>query len=172
MNNKGQLQSTVLAVFLVFAIGIVVFFFGDVFFRLFTELNVAVTTNPAINSTLTAETTETAVDLYATAWDYVTVAVMIGILISLITTAFLTRISPAFYWIYILFGIIIVIAGSMFSVLWQTITEQSIYADAVTRYPMTDAILGNNFILIAVSLFVILAIIFIFGKGGGSDEVR
>lgn len=168
MNKKGQLQSTLLAIFIVFVIGIVVFFFGDLFFRLFTELGTTLSSNPATNHTNVIIASDTATDLYATAWDYVTIAVMIGILISLITTAFLTRISPAFYWIYILFGIVIIIAGSMFSTLWQTIVSQDIYSAAITRYPMTNAILGDKFVLIAVSLFVILAIIFIFGKGAES----
>ena len=166
-NKRGQLESTMLAIFLIFAIGVVVFVFGDLFYRLFEHLDVVNDNINMLNSTEIENTLGTVKDLYATSWDYVTIAVTIAILISLITLAFMTRISPVFYWLYIIFGIVVVIITSILSNVWTSLTTQSVYADAITRYPMTNFILGNGFVTMSFTLILVLVVIFIFGKGGG-----
>lgn len=171
VNKKAQIQSTLAAIMLIFAVGVVVFLFGDIFYRFFVELSATAGNVTVMNNNATRETLDRAVNLYATSWDYVTLAVMFAVLISLIFLSYMTRVTPFFYWIYILFSLVVVIVTSLLSEVWTTITTQAVYADAVLRYPITNLILGRMFVTITFLVTVILVIAFMFGKGGG-NEVR
>lgn len=164
-SKRGQFQSLMLGVLLLVGFGFVAFTFGDLIFRLFDGMDTALT-NTNLNGTVQHQAVEEFAEFNRTAWDQITIVIMVAILLSLIFTAYLTRVSPAFYWIYIIFSIFIVMLGSMFSSFWDTMTAQDIYSTTINNYPMTDAIFGNNFVFIILSLFIILLIIFIFGKGG------
>lgn len=170
-NKRGQIQSVIFAVALFFALGFVAFTFGDLIFRLFDGMDTALE-QTTLNATLQHQAVRDFAEFNAYAWDQITLAIMIGILISLFITSYLTRVSPIFYWLYIILTIFIIIGGSLFSQAWDIMISQDIYTQTVQRYPITNAIFGSNFVYILLALFVSFVIIMIFGKRGGEDAIR
>ena len=92
----------------------------------------------------------------------------IGFIIQLVIFSFATRISPVFYWIYGVFGLIILVLSVVAGTMWQSLADDPNFADTLTRFPITDAILGSNFPII-VTFALVIGIIILFGKTPGQE---
>lgn len=105
-------------------------------------------------------------------WDYAFLAIFIGLMLQMLLFSFATRISIAFYWIFAILGIIILIVGTILSSIWQEIAVTPEFATTITRFPITNSLLGTYF-PIAIIAVVLLGMIILFGKppqSGGITE--
>ena len=96
-------------------------------------------------------------------WDYAFLAIFIGLIIQMLLFSFATRINIAFYWIFALVGIIILIVGVIVSNIWQETVASPTFADTITRFPITNMLLGTYY-PIAVLGILFLGMIILFGK--------
>lgn len=96
-------------------------------------------------------------------WDYAFLAIFIGLMIQMLLFSFATRINIAFYWIFALVGIMILIVGTVLSNVWQEIVANPVFSETILRFPIANMLLGTYY-PIAVVGFLFLGMIVLFGK--------
>ena len=101
-------------------------------------------------------------------WDYVFLAIFIGLMIQMLIFSFATKTNIAFFWIFILLGIVILIVGVVLSNIWQETASQSEFAETILRFPITNAILGTYYPTVIVAI-LFLGMIILFGKFPGQE---
>ena len=168
MNKKGDIESIIYAVIIIFIIGIIFFFFNHVSNSLYENLDeyfneTAESTSTNLSGSYAQETLRDIQLANNSVWDYAFLGVVILIFMSLLFTAYSTRINIAFYWIYGLLSMIVLGLGVILSNIWQEMVDQTIFADTLIRFPITNTLLGTYYPTLVVAI-VILAMIFIFGK--------
>jgi len=161
MNKKGDIPSLLFAVIMLFTIGIL-FFFGNHVNNAFMDKFDDVLKDD-YNNTVALDTLRDIQDVENSAWDYAFLAIMFGLFLSLILTAFATRISAAFYWLYGIISIIVLLTGTILSNMWQTFAANSEFAVTIGRFPIMDAILGSYYPMVVAGMIFLLMII-LFGK--------
>lgn len=166
INNKGQVQTFIFVIASIFAVAVILFFFNHLFDTIYTEFD-----NYLGDSEYNDSEAHQALQTYQiatnSAWDYAFLGITIGYLLLLIITAFSTRISVVFYWIYILFSLVGFLVGILLSNTWQAISSEPVFAETLARFPITDLLLGTyfpTFMILILSIFLIV----LFGKPGGS----
>ncbi len=102
-NKKGDIPSLILAVVLIFIVGILLIFFARLRDPLYTALDQYFNdTEDTLNSTEAQAALIKIAKVEQTIWDFAFLAIAFGIVIALIMTAFATRIHVAFFWIYVI----------------------------------------------------------------------
>jgi len=96
-------------------------------------------------------------------WDYAFLAIFIGLMIQMLLFSFATRINIAFYWIFALVGIMILIVGTVLSNVWQEVAANPVFSETILRFPIANMLLGTYY-PIAVTAFLFLGMIILFGK--------
>lgn len=169
MNKKAQLQSIALAVIMLFVVGILFFFFNHMFSQVYDTVG-GYLEEGDYNNTEASTSIRGIEEAENAIWDYAGLAMAIGVVIQLVFFAFLTRISPVFYWVYLLASLIILALGAVLSNIWQDVVANPEFATTLTRFPITNTILGNSFLLFITSLVLMVIVIVTFGKGRGENE--
>ena len=162
MNKKGQFESKVYAIILIFVVGILFFFLSHLNQQIYDELNEYISDDYGNTSA------DIALDKIQTMeesniWDYGFLAIFVGILISLLLFGFASRINVAFYWIFVILGMIILVVGTVLSNTWQSLAGNSEFATTILRFPITNAILGNYFPMMVTGL-IFITLVIMFGK--------
>lgn len=168
-NSKGQLESALLAVVMIFVIGLVIFLFSHVFDSMYTQLDNYFNSTTKYNVSEARTAIQDIQNAERSSWDYATIAIVIGLIIQLIVLSYATRISIVFYWLYIISSLIILTVGAVLSTTWDNLVANPAFVDTIARFPITDAILGSRFMLITSSLIIMTAVIVIFGKRPGEE---
>lgn len=101
-------------------------------------------------------------------WDYAFLAIFIGVIIQMLLFSFATRINVAFFWIYAVVGVVVLIVGVMLSNVWQEIAANPEFATTITRFPITNMLLGSYYPVAVVGM-LFLGMIALFGKPPGSS---
>lgn len=163
MNNKGDFQSLLYIVIMIFVIGFIFIFVN----RLNNQFSL--TTEGIFNSTAEFQNSSaiSAMEKIRTvdnsAWDYAFLAIYIGSIAALCVTAYSTRISAVFFWVYGLLSLGILAVGVMLSNAWQATAENVEMASTVARFPITNFILGS-YAPLAVTVIIVIVMILLFGK--------
>ena len=170
-NKRGQIQGVILAVITIFILGIIIFFLNHMNEKVYSKFDEYFEKNTKLNNT---EAHETVKDLQRTEqsriWDYAFLAIYIGIMIQMLVFAFASRTNVVFFWIFVLFGIVILIVGTMLSNIWQEVATNPEFSETIQRFSITNTILGDSFPIIITGI-LFLAMIIMFGKfPGGRDE--
>lgn len=173
MNKNGQIVSIIVAIGMIFMVAVTVFFMNNLTVEIFTEFeNVLESDELGYNNTEVSDTISNIRFTEENVWDYAVFAVIMGMIIQLSIFAFATRISPVFYWVYAFSSLLVLFIGAILSNIWQEMVANPELASSIARFPLTDAVLGNAFVLFASSLVIVLGIIITFGKSPGeSPEV-
>jgi len=101
-------------------------------------------------------------------WDYVFLAIFIGLMIQMLIFSFASRMNIAFFWIFIILAIVILGVGVILSNIWQETVANPEFADTIARFPITNALLGSYFPLVIVAI-LFLGMIIMFGKFPGQE---
>lgn len=101
-------------------------------------------------------------------WDWTFLAIFIGLMIQMLILSFASRINIAFFWIFVLLGILILIIGVILSNIWQEIAANPEFATTVLRFPVANTLLGT-FYPLAVTAILFLSLIVLFGKFPGQQ---
>jgi len=161
MNKRGDIPSLLFAVIMLFTIG-VLFFFGNhvnnAFMEKFDEVLI-----DDYNNTVALDTLRDIQDVENSVWDYAFLALMFAMFLSLILTAFATRISAAFYWLYGIISMIVLLTGTILSNMWQELAANSEFAVTIGRFPIMNSLLGSYYPIVVAGMIFLLMII-LFGK--------
>jgi hypothetical protein len=166
-NKKAQIQGVVLAVITLLIVGIILVFMNHMDKAIYQSFDDNFASNPELNNTEAHTVVKQLNAIEGTnIWDYVFLAVFIGMFIQMIILAFASKTNVLFFWIYTLLGLIVLIVGTAVSNMWQQVASDPTLATTITRFPITNTILGSYFPTI-VTGFIFLGMIFIFGKFPG-----
>ncbi len=166
-SKRGDFASIIFAVTLLFVIGIVFFFVNHLNQEIFTamedDLNDTYSDAEAMKALSSWKESDQSI------WDYAFLGIFLGVLMALGLTAYAIRISPVFYWIYGFLSLFVLVAGVVLSNMWQRAVAIPEFTTTLTRFPITDALLGSYYPLIVV-VIVIISMIIIFGKPVAREE--
>ncbi|KKN06157.1 hypothetical protein LCGC14_1080150 [marine sediment metagenome] len=166
MNKKGQIETFIIIIVTLFIVAILLFFLNHLNEKIYTSLD-DYFEDSEFNQSEAHQTLEKFQALERTnMWDWVFLAVFIGLMIQMIVFSFASKTNIAFFWIFILVGIIILILGVMLSNIWQGIAENPEFATTILRFPITNTLLGTNFPIVIVA-FLFIGMIVLFGKFPG-----
>jgi len=169
LNKKGQFTSVILIIITIFIIGIILLFMNHVNEKIYTALDEYME-DSEYNQTEAHQVTEDFQEIESShIWDYVFLAVFIGLMIQMLIFSFASKINVAFFWIFILLGIIILIVGVILSNIWQETAAQPEFAETITRFPITNALLGTYYPTVIVAV-LFLGMIILFGKFPGQER--
>lgn len=162
-NKKGQFESKLLAVIMIFIIAIVLIFFNKVNVELYESFDSYFNESDKYNDSLAQDANLKILTIERSVWDYAFLAIFIGLIIQIILFSFATRISLAFYWLMVLLDLPILIVGVILSNIWQEMAINPEFVETIARFPITDLILGSYFPVGIVFIIFITSII-LFGK--------
>lgn len=161
-DKKADFGSLIYVVIFIAALGLVMFLIQHMNHEIFTEIL------ETINETQDKypEAVETMTDIRSiddVIWDWVFLAVYLGSIIAIGMSAYAIRISPIFYWIYAILGLVVLATGTMLSNLWQDFSADPTFAITITRFPITNLLLGSYY-PVAITFVLVLAMVILFGK--------
>lgn len=162
-NKKAQVESKMLAIVMIFIIGIILLFFNRVNVELYEGLDHWFNESPTYNDSLAHETNTKILTAETSVWDYAFLAVFIGLILQIILFSFATRTSLAFFWIMVLFDLPILLLGVILSNIWQAVVANAQFTETITRFPITNMILGSYYPIATLFVIFITSII-LFGK--------
>ena len=166
MNNKGQFESMLYLVIVVIVIGIVLFFFNHLNKQIYDQYDEYLEGSDYNNTEAHIALGKIQTMEGSHIWDYVFLAVFVSLIMVMLLLSFSTRINVAFFWIFVILGVVIMVVGTLLSNVWQEIVENPEFADTLLRFPITNAILGSYFPLVIVAI-LFLGMIALFGKPPG-----
>lgn len=167
-NKKGDIPSIIFVIITIFIIGILFLFSNHVNEQIYGKFE----------DYLQKDYNNTEVDEAVTKihgleegrmWDYAFLALAMGYFLSLGLVAFSTRITPIFFWLYAIIAIIGLILATIVSNIWQEAAANPEFATTITRFPITDALLGSYF-PIFISGVIVVVMILLFGKFPGDNQ--
>ena len=162
-NNKGQFADVLLVVITIFIIGIILLFMNHVTDNLYGHLETYLNTSEKYNESEALTALEDIHHVDNSVWDYAFLAIFIGMLIQMVLFSYATRINIAFFWIFVILAIIILIVGTILSAMWQEASSNPEFSTTITRFPITNILLGTYF-PIAVTAIIFIFMIVLFGK--------
>jgi len=170
MNKKAQFESVLFAIVMIVVIGIIIFFMSHVNEALYEGLDKHFEGDTDLNNTEAHLALQDIHDVEkSNLWDWVFLAIFIGLMIQMLIFSFASRTNIAFFWIFVILGIIILMAGTVLSNIWQEVVAKPEFADTILRFPITNSILGSNYPMIIVGI-IFLSLIVLFGKFPGQQQ--
>jgi len=161
--KRAQFESILLAVITIFILGIILFFFNHVNDKLYTSLDEYFEDSESLKGSYAQNVTQDIQEVDNAAWDWAFLAIFIGLIINMLFFSFATRINVAFYWVFALLGIVILIVGVVMSNIWQEMVINPEFSETVLRFPITNMLIGSYFPTIVVAILFITMIV-LFGK--------
>ena len=170
MNKKGQFESVLFAIVVIVIIGIILFFMNHVNEKLYGELDEYFEGNEDLNNTEAHLALQDIHDVEkSNIWDWVFLAIFIGMIIQMLVFSFASRTNIAFFWIFVILSIVILISGVVLSNIWQEIVVNGEFSETIVRFPITNSILGTYYPTIIVAI-IFFALIVLFGKFPGQQQ--
>ena len=163
MNKKGQFQTTLVVIVTIFIIGVILFFFNHLNNALYQGFDDYFNDSAKFNESEARDAVQRIQSVDNSVWDYAFLAIFIGLILQIVLFSFATRINIAFYWLMIILDIPLLIVGIIVSGIWQELAVQPAFSETITRFPITNALLGTYFPIVLVIIFFFGAII-LFGK--------
>lgn len=173
MNKKGDIASLIYAIVAIFIIGILFFFMNHMNNQLFTSFDKYLNSTENYNDSVARDTLNEIQDVDNSVWDYLFLFFAIGMFLVMGLTAYSTRISPVFYWIYGVLSLVALGVAVILSDIWQEMVQKSEFSGTLARFPITNAILGTYYPTF-IAAFIMLMMILLFGKlpgSGGQNEI-
>lgn len=169
-NKRGQVESIILAIITIFILGLIIFFFSNLNKQLYDALDVNFEANPTLNDTEAHQTLQNIRDVEGSnLWDWGFLAIFIGINIQMVIFSFASRQNLAFFWLFVIIGLVVLLLGVILSNIWQGVVANPEFATTLLRFPITNAIIGSYFPTIITGVFF-LTLIVLFGKFPGRQE--
>jgi len=159
--KKGQFADAIFAVIIIVIIGIILFFFSHLNHQIYSSLDEYFGNNSqeeaqdAIQNIDSLETSQM--------WDWGFLAIFIGLILQMLLLSYATRINVSFFWIFVILTIVTLIVGVVLSNIWIEIAANPEFSETITRFPITNTLLGSYFptVIVVISFIVMLAL---FGK--------
>lgn len=160
-NKRGDIESMLYIVVMLFVIAIAFLFISNLNHEIFTELQSNI--NGTYEGTVAVSTLSEVSSKDQVIWDYAFIGVFVGCLLAVGLSAWGIRVSPIFFWIYVLMSMFILGAGVILSNVWQDVAADADFASTIARFPMTNMLLGSYYPLVVVAIMII-SLGLLFGK--------
>ena len=158
-NNKGSARDVVVAGVLLFVIGIGFFIANFAINTTVDGLLGQSAVNQSGNETITAlQSTKTIVNKL----DYVVAGFFIALVLGVLITGWFVGGQPIFMGIYFLINVVAVLLAGILASFWSSLSQASVFGTTVSLFPITNQILSNLQIYVAV--IGIVGIIVMFAK--------
>ena len=147
----------------VIMIGVFVFMFAIGFFILFNISGTMIGSMmgiSAINQSEAAVEALQGTQRMTGRLDYVVFALFIGLTLGLIITSWFVAGNPIFMVLYFFVVVMGVIFSSVFSNIWETTAGASVFGTTIASFPITNNLMGNLPIYLAVVGFVGIIVMF------------
>ena len=169
-NKKGQFVSVILLVITVFVVGITVFFLNHLNKDIYDKFDNTFEKDAQLNNS----EAHIAVQKFqriegSNIWDYAFLAIFIGMLIQMLLFSFASRTNVAFFWVFVIIGMIVLMIGVGLSNIWQEMSSKAEFTETIVRFPITNTILGTYYPTIITGI-LFLGLIILFGKFPGQQE--
>lgn len=128
-------------------------------FTMTTVVNDLVAT-PVINATNASVTAFETVKTVANRLDYILFAMFIGLVIGIVITAWFIGGHPIFMFAYFIIGTIAVVLAALFANVWYDISNMVVFGTTLTNFPITNHLLTNLPIYIAIVGFLGMVVMF------------
>lgn len=161
MNKRGDIATIIYVVIFIAVVGIVFFFVShlnqEIYTQLDDSLNISYAGSESVNVLQDIKSQDQSI------WDYAFLGIFMGCLLAIGLTAWSVRISPVFFWIYVILGLFVLGLGVVLSNVWQELAANPTFTTTLTHFPITNTLLGSYFPIVITGV-IILALGFIFGK--------
>jgi len=164
--KKAQFESILFGIIMIVIIGILLFFLSHFNKEIYDSFNEVLTESKYNDSEATDAIQKFQTIEGSNIWDYAFLAIFIGIMIQMLLLSFATRINVAFYWIFSILAIVILFVGVVMSNMWMKLVEQPEFVTTITRFPITNTLLGTYYPTV-ITMFILIAMIVLFGKPPG-----
>jgi len=169
-NRRGQFVSILLMIITVFIIGLLFFFANHVNKKLYDSFDEYFEGSDE-NNTEAHQAVQDFQDIEGSQiWDFAFLAIFMGFILQMVIFSFATRISIVFYWIFAIIGIIGLVLATIVANMWQEVAANPEFATTITRFPITNALLGTYFPIVITGVLLIVIIV-IFGKPAGQTPL-
>lgn len=125
--------------------------------------------SPEINSSANAITTLGGVPTVTARFDYIILAMLIGLSLAMIITGFLVGGVPIFMFFYFIIVGLAVVISTIFANVWESVTNTSALVATLASFPMANHILLNLPYYISIIGFIGIVVMFakpyIMGEG-------
>ena len=157
MNKKASIQDLMLTMVIIFFAAILFFTTTHMYIKFVDK---AVNTT-AINSSQAAVDSFNKTKDLTSRLDYVIFALLMGMTLGIVITAWLVKAHPIFTFIWFIAMVVLVALSAIFSFVWEKISTKPIFGNLVTEtFPITDFILTNFPVYITIVGFVGMMVMF------------
>lgn len=167
-NKRGDAITLIYIIVFLFIVGTLIFLISHISDLIFVEMSTQLN-DSALNTSYTSDVLASAIRVNTTAWDYAFLGIFLGSMIVLGLTAYAVRISPVFYWIYAIMSMMFLAIAVLLSNTWQELAVDAEFATTITRFPITDLILGSYYPII-ITAVLLFAMAILFGKPMGQQQ--
>lgn len=162
-NKKGDIESLIYVVVILFAIGFILIFVNTLNHKISVATENIFTNSSSMQNSSAIESIQKIRSVDDMAWDYAFLAIYIAVILGLGMTAYATRINIAFFWIYIIMSLVVLMLGVSLSNAWQTAVQNEQLTETVARFPITNFLLGS-YAPIAVTGLILVTALLLFAK--------
>ena len=144
-------------------VGVLVFVFAISFFMIHYVSNTMVDqliAEPTINESDAAVTSLKTVEQISNRMDYVVFGLFIALILGVIITGWFVGGNPIFMFIYFIVVIIAVILGMIFSNIWDSVSQSSVFGTTVANFTISNNIMGNLPLYLAIIGIIGLVVMF------------
>lgn len=164
INKRGQFESILIVVITIFVLAVILFFFNHLNSEIYDKFDDYLEGNEKFNETEAHVAIQDIKSVeQSNIWDWAFLAIFIGLIIQIVMFSFATQINIAFYWIMIIIDLPILIVGVVLSNVWQELAANSVFTTTITRFPITNLLLGTYY-PIAITIIIFIGSIVLFGK--------
>jgi len=163
MIKKGQFKTKLLAIVTIFIVGVIFFFANHLNNQLYQGFDDYFNKTEDFNDSEARTALQKIQTVDNSVWDFAFLGIFIGLIIQIVLFSFATRLNIAFFWIMLLFDLPVLLVGVVLSNIWQELVSNPEFATTITRFPITNTILGTYY-PIAIVFIIFLTSIIMFGK--------
>lgn len=159
-NKKGDIQSIIIMIIILFVIALVCLFFSRVFLEFLGQFK----NIEQIHSNENALNTVELVESHTIPWlDYLFFFTFIGISLGIIISSAYVDTSPVFLVIFIIVMIILIVLAGIFANVFYEVGTSSELSSTYDQFILTKAIMSN--LPVALLVIIIITIFVLYGKG-------
>ncbi len=167
-NKRGDIPSMIFTIISIFLIGVLFFFTNHMTDQIYTKFDKFFNETPKYNESEARTALQDIHTAENNLWDYMFLLICVGMFLVMGFSAYSTRISPIFYWIYGVLAMVLLTLSTILSNIWQQMASNPEFSQSITRFPITNAILGSYYPTVVIGILVI-TMVFLFGKPPGGN---
>lgn len=163
-SRKGDIASLIYVIVVIFVLGLVLVLMNAMSDKLYSKLENNLNSSGAISpNSIAISKLQQIHQVDRVIWDYFFLAVFMVYIVSVGLSAYATRISPVFFWLYGILSLVGLLVGVISSNMYQAFITNNALSDVANRFPITNFVLGDYYPTI-ITLIICITLGLIFSK--------